>query len=99
MFELLNSDRENISQFFGFLASIKTEEDEVNYIKKKLHGIADGTDAFFSIIRDDHIVGVINLHFIDSENKKTYIGYWLHSKFHHQGIMTKSVRKVCEYTF
>lgn len=99
IFELLYNDQENIGHFLGFVALTKTKEDEVNYIKKKMHGIADGTDALFSIIRDNHIVGVIDLHYIDSENKEAEIGYWLHSKFQHQGIMTKSVRKICEYAF
>jgi len=100
IFELLYNDQENIGQFLGFVALTKTKEDEVDYIKKKMHGIADGTDAFFSIIRDNNIVvGIIDLHCIDSKNKKAEIGYWIQSKFKNRGIMTKSVRKVCEYAF
>ncbi|MGQ2286171.1 GNAT family N-acetyltransferase [Leuconostoc suionicum] len=74
IFELLDNDQENIGPFLGFVALTKTKEDEVDYIKKTMHGIADGTDALFSIIRDNHIVGVIDFHCIDSENKKAEIG-------------------------
>ncbi|WP_348534622.1 GNAT family N-acetyltransferase [Leuconostoc litchii] len=67
--------------------------------QEKIHGVAQETDSLFSIVKNEQIVGVIDLHFIDMKNKKAEIGYWLHSKYQHQGIMTKAVRKVCEYAF
>lgn len=99
IFELLDTDRENIGQFLDFVPATKIEGDELNYIKKKIHGVAQETDSLFSIVKNEQIVGVIDLHFIDMKNKKAEIGYWLHSKYQHQGIMTKAVRKVCEYAF
>lgn len=59
----------------------------------------DRIEYVFSIRKGDRFVGLIGLKDTDEQNKKTEIGYWLSEKYQKQGIVTKSVCKLCDYTF
>ncbi|KQX46857.1 GNAT family N-acetyltransferase [Paenibacillus sp. Root444D2] len=45
------------------------------------------------------IVGCIGYHSIDWANNKTSIGYWLGEKFQGNGIITKSCKRLVDYSF
>ena len=79
LFDLVDSDREHIRQFLDFVDVTKEPADEIKYINMKLSGQVKGTDRLFLISYEDKLVGSIDLHFIDSRNKKAEIGYWIHS--------------------
>ena len=99
LFDLVDSDREHIRQFLDFVDVTKEPTDEIKYINMKLSGQVKGTDRLFLISYEDKLVGSIDLHFIDSRNKKAEIGYWIHSSQEKKGITTKSVKKVCQIAF
>lgn len=99
LFDLVDSDREHIRRFLDFVDTTKEANDEVNYINMKLSGYVKGTDRLFLIAYEGELVGSIDLHSIDSRNKKAEIGYWVHSSQIKKGIATKSVQKVCQIAF
>lgn len=99
LFDLVDSDREHIGEFMDFVDITKEPRDEINYINMKLSGQVKGTDRLFLISYEDELVGSIDLHFIDSHNKKAEIGYWIHSSQAKKGITTKCVKKVCQIAF
>lgn len=99
LFELVDSDREHIREFLDFVDTTKEPSDEINYINMKLSGHIKGTDRLFLISYEDELVGSIDLHFIDSRNKKAEIGYWIHSSQAKKGNTTKCVKKVCQIAF
>ncbi|WP_313467073.1 GNAT family protein [Carnobacterium sp.] len=99
LFDLVDSDREHIREFLDFVDTTKEPSDEIKYINMKLSGHIKGTDRLFLISYEDELVGSIDLHFIDSRNKKAEIGYWIHSSQAKKGITTKCVKKVCQIAF
>ena len=99
LFDLVDSDREHIRQFLDFVDVTKEPADEIKYINMKLSGQVKGMDRLFLFSYEDKLVGSIDLHFIDSRNKKAEIGYWIHSSQAKKGITTKSVKKVCQIAF
>lgn len=99
LFDLVDSDREHIRQFLDFVDITTEPNDEVKYINMKLSGYVKGTDRLFLISYEGKLIGSIDLHFIDSRNKKAEIGYWIHSSQTQKGIATKSVKKVCQIAF
>lgn len=99
IFELLDSDRDHLRVFLDFVDDSKDEKNQEDYIKMKMQGAANGTDKLFFIAKGDRLIGCIDLHFIHSASKKADISYWLHSDYTKQGIVSKSVRKLCEYAF
>ena len=53
----------------------------------------------FAIRRQNEFIGIIGFKDTDKVNKKTEIGYWLSEKFQKQGIITKSVERLCDFAF
>ena len=99
LFEVVDSDRDHLRRFLDFVDSSTSFEPQEQYIKMKLEGYIKGTDRLFIIAFDQKIIGCIDLHFIDTTNKKAEIGYWLHSSQTNKGFMTKVVNKVCAIAF
>lgn len=99
LFDILDSDRDHIGKFLSFVDSTKSVEDETNYLKMKLHAVANGTDFLCFITKFNKIIGTIDLHMIDQVNKKAEIGYWLHSSYARQGITKLAVQTLCNYAF
>ncbi|MGX7013341.1 GNAT family N-acetyltransferase [Vagococcus silagei] len=99
MFEIIDRDREHLGKYLDFVDYTKTVEDEENFIKLKLKGMAEGTDALYFIRYKDEFIGCIELHFIDQKAKKAEIGYWLCSDFVGRGIMTQSVTAFCDIAY
>lgn len=99
IFNLLDSDRKHIGEFLDFVPLTNKVEDEENFLKMKLTGIANGTDLLYLIFYKKSLAGTIDLHFIDKTHKKAEIGYWIHSKFANKGIISKSVNQICQMAF
>lgn len=99
LFSVIESDRPHIEAFIDAMSETKTLKDELAFLKMKLHGYAEGTDYLFIILQDQEICGCIDIHGIDQKVGKGEIGYWLHSSFTKQGIVTKSVEAVCSLAF
>ena len=99
LFNLVDSDRKHLGEFLDFVELAKSVEDEADFLKMKITGEGLGTDRFFLIYYKDQLAGTIDLHMIDSKNKRAEIGYMIHSSFAGKGIMTKAVRKITEIAF
>lgn len=99
LFDVVDSDRDHLRIFLDFVDDSTTFESQEHYIKLKLNGYTNGTDRLFIIACNQKICGCIDLHYIDTNNKKAELGYWLHSSQTNKGIMTKVVKKVCEIAF
>ena len=99
LFQLIDSDRKKLSEFLDFLEATTSIEDEVNFLKMKLTGMANGTDCLFLIYYQGKLAGTIDLHFIDEKNKKAEIGYLIHSQFSCKNINTLAVKKMTEIAF
>ncbi len=95
IFQLIDSDREHLDPFLGFNDVVKSVSDEVDYIKMK----RSDHDRVFFIVKDEKIIGTVDLHAMDEETGKAEIGYWLHSDYTGQHIMTKSVATLIDYSF
>ncbi|GMA69073.1 hypothetical protein GCM10025879_03190 [Leuconostoc litchii] len=51
IFELLDTDRENIGQFLDFVPATKIEGDELNYIKKKYMALRKKPIVYFLLLK------------------------------------------------
>ena len=64
-----------------------------------MNAAEDRFEYVFAIRNQNEFIGLIGLKSTDKVNKKTEIGYWLSEKYQKQGIMTKSVSKLCDFAF
>ncbi|TDM07932.1 GNAT family N-acetyltransferase [Macrococcus lamae] len=99
LFNVLDNNREHLREFLDFVDMTKEVSDERLYIKMMLEKQAAETGRLFLIYYDEQLVGTIDLHNIDRNNKKAEIGYWLDKNYNGRRITTKCVTKVCEIAF
>ena len=75
-----------------------TLADAHKWLDKNLH--EDNNDATGAITIDNHIIGGIGLHPMDDVYRyNAELGYWLSEQYWNRGIMTKTVKAICAYTF
>lgn len=99
LFNVIDSDRENLRIFLDFIDDALDYTSQEDYFKMKLAGNAKQTDALFLIAKKETLIGCVDFHGINLTSKQAEIGYWLHSSYTNQGIMSKVVKKLCEYAF
>ncbi|MFL2106483.1 GNAT family N-acetyltransferase [Mycobacteroides abscessus] len=83
----------------SFVDSSVDLRSQINYFKMKITGAANGTYKLSFIVADNKIIGCIDLHNIDSTTGKAEIGYWIHSSYSGQNIVSKAVKRLCTYSF
>lgn len=99
IFNTINSQRTYLGKWLPFVAYTKEITDSENFINSVLNTPKDKLEFTFSIRKYDEFAGIIGLKNTDTLNKKTEIGYWLSEKSQRQGIITKSVAKLCDFIF
>ncbi len=99
IFKAIDSQREYLGKWLPFVESTKEISDTEKYIDSVINSPEDRFEYVFTIRKKDVFAGIIGFKGTDKQNKKTEIGYWLSEKFQKQGIMTKSVKKLCDLAF
>ncbi|AIG65602.1 GNAT family N-acetyltransferase [Weissella tructae] len=99
LFALIDSDRTHLRTFLDFVDDTMSPKDQVDYFKLKLDGVVKQTDALFFVAIEDTLIGCVDLHDIDLSTRQADIGYWIHSNYQRQGIISSVVQKLCEYGF
>ncbi|MBC8755770.1 GNAT family N-acetyltransferase [Kordia sp. YSTF-M3] len=99
IFNTIDSQRIYLGKWLPFVALTKELADTENFINSVLNTPKEKLEFVFTIRKHDEFVGLIGLKNTDTLNKKTEIGYWLSEKSQGQGIITKSVAKLCDFIF
>lgn len=99
VFSLVDSDRNHLRTYLNFVDSSVDVTSQINYFKMKLTGAANGTDKLFFIAMDNKIIGCIDLHKVDLDTGKAEIGYWIHSSYSGENVVSKAVKRMCAYSF
>lgn len=74
-------------------------EDMADFVKDRLAKEIIGQAYNTVILVDDVVVGSLDLHNIDSKNRRGEFGYWLDRDFQHQGIMTQCIQALIQVLF
>jgi ribosomal-protein-serine acetyltransferase len=99
IFNTINSQRPYLGKWLPFVAATKELSDTESFIDAVTHAAAEKAEYVFVIRKESVFVGVIGFKSTDLVNKKTEIGYWISEHFQKQGIVTKSVDKLCAFAF
>ena len=95
IFEIVDSEREFLSEFLDWIDVSNCPEDMYPHLLK-----ASGvTHPGYYIIVDDKIVGAIDLVRVDEKHKTVEIGYWLSRDYNGRGIMTRAVHAMEKLAF
>jgi len=99
VYNLVDSDRKKLRIFLDFIDDCKDVSSQIEYFKMKKLGEANGTDKLFFITLKSKIIGCIDLHNINQKTRKAEIGYWIHSMYSGNNIVTQAVEVLCRYSF
>lgn len=99
IFRTIDNQREYLGKWLPFVEFTKKRSDTEKFIDSLIHAPEDRFEYVFVIRNQKEFIGLIGFKDTDRLNKKTEIGYWLSEKFQKQGIMTKSVEKLCNFAF
>ena len=88
-----------MGKWLPFIELTKEISDTEKYVDSVINASEDRFEYVFVIRKQNEFIGVIGFKDTDKLNKKTEIGYWLSEKFQKQGIITKSVKKLCDFAF
>ena len=95
LFELVDSQREYMAQWLGWVDKSNCPEDMYPHLLKS----SEITTSNYYIIMDDKIVGAIDFVRIDKSHKTAEIGYWLSRDYNGRGIVTRAVRAMEKLAF
>lgn len=99
IFNTINSEREYLGKWLPFVAYTHELKDTENFVNSVANASEDKFEYTFTIRKQNQFVGLIGLKDSDRTNRITEIGYWLSEEHQKQGIVTKSVEKLCEFAF
>ena len=99
IFNAIDSQREYLGKWLPFVEFTKEVKDTGNFVDSVVNAPKDKFEYVFTIRKEDQFIGLIGFKGTDRLNKKTEIGYWLSEKHQKQGIVTKSVEKLCGFAF
>ena len=99
IFNTIDSQREYLGRWLPFVESTRSIADSEEFINSVI-GVPDNkTEFLFVIIADNKFAGLAGFKESDSRNLKTEIGYWLSVPYQGMGIMTESVKRLCDFGF
>lgn len=99
LYKAVKKNNKYLSKFLPWVESMKTVADFENYLIKCSNEQQLGTNWSFNIFKKNRIIGRIDLHQIDNNNKNACIGYWLSQKEQGKGIITNATKELIEYAF
>ena len=99
IFRLVEKNRLRLREWLPWLDSTKTVEDTRSFISESLILHAKGNSIQNVIIADNQIVGLVDVSWINRENKSADIGYWIDIDAGGKGILTCAVAELIEIAF
>lgn len=99
VFTAIDSQRRYLGKWLAFVAQTKKLADTENFITSVVDAPEDEFNFVFTIRKENKFIGLIGFNNTDRLNKKTQLGYWLLEEFQQEGIMTRSVEKLCQFAF
>ena len=99
IFKTIDRQREYLGKWLPFVEFTKELSDEEKFVNTIVNAPEEKFEYVFAIRKQNKFIGLIGFKDTDRLNKKTEIGYWLSEKQQKQGIITKSVDKLCDFAF
>lgn len=99
LYDLINRNRDHIGKWLNFPNITLRPEDSKTFIERTRLRYAKEEGYWLGIWSRDKLVGSIGYVYLDQDNKKTEIGYWLGKEYEGKGLITKSVKLLINHAF
>lgn len=99
IFEIIDSQRDYLGKWLPFVETTEDVGSIQKFISNVISKPEERSEFTYSIRKNNQLVGLIDIKTTDLSNKRTEIGYWLSEDFQGEGIMSRSVQRICDYAF
>ncbi len=99
LYQLIDHNRDHLRTWMPWLDYNTSQADSKAFIRSSLERFATGNGFDAGIWFEGLLAGVIGLHYVNQNSRKTEIGYWLGAEFTGHGIMTKACAALLEHCF
>ena len=99
VFQLVNENRERLSQYMEWESKTNTKEDILSYFERNKHLSYYDKDYPLIIFYKEEIVGIAGYNNGDILKKTVDIGYWIGEKYSGNGIVTKCTQALVNFAF
>lgn len=99
LYDLIHRNRDHIGEWLKFPSITLTADDSKTFIERTRIRYAKDEGYWLGIWSGGKLAGSIGYLYLDQENKKTEIGYWIGKEFEGKGIITKSIKVLINYAF
>lgn len=99
LYALIDTNREHLHRWMGWIDTTTSVENMRSFIWHSQARLAQDNGFNAGIFHRGRLVGVIGFHYIDHEDRKTEIGYWLAASMQGKGLMTRACRAMVDYAF
>lgn len=99
LFALIDRNRDYIGQWLKFPSMTLSVDDSKAFIERTRLRYAKGDGYWIGIWEGSQLVGSIGYLYIDQDDRKTEIGYWLGQEYEGKGIITRVIQVLIQYAF
>jgi len=93
MFACVDRDRARLSKYLPWVPTMRTLQDEVEYVRHTHLMWKELKEFDYSIVTDaGHYVGNIGAHTVHWESERCEIGYWIAAGFEGRGLLSSALR-------
>lgn len=99
LFAVVEANRAHLRRWLPWLDRNRTLADCRRFLEEIVQQAETNRNIQAAILFDDRLAGVVSLHRIDWQNRKTAIGYWLAENYQGLGLATASCQALVDHTF
>ena len=99
LYELVDINRNILGKWLSWVPKTKSAEDMKAFLNKNEVRYEKEKSGAYVIIFKGSVAGIVDVQETDKISNKSNLGYWLAKDFHGNGLMTKSVARILEYTY
>lgn len=99
LYDLIDRNRTHLGEWLKFPSVTTHADDSKAFIERTRMRYAQNDGYWLGIWSNNELVGSIGYLYLDRENKKTEIGYWLGKEYEGNGIISNSVKALIDYAF
>lgn len=96
---LVVQNYDHLREWESWVKDERTLEDTHNFIQRNLKQYAENGGFEISIVHKGLIAGQIGYNYLDWNDRKTEIGYWLGALYQRKGLVTRSCRALINHAF
>ena len=99
IFNTIDTQRVYLGEWLPFVAFTKELTDTQKFVESVMEAPEERFEYVFTIRKAGEFAGLIGFKDTDRLNRKSELGYWLAEGFQKQGIVTRSVQRLCQFAF